>query len=68
MWLAESFVTIFTGYAIVGIVFAIAFAAVGVNQLDPLARGAGWGFRLLMLPGAAAFWPLLLLRWAKGNR
>ena len=28
-----------------------------------------WGFRLLILPGAAALWPLLLLRWlrAKGG-
>ena len=25
-----------------------------------------WGFRLLVIPGALAFWPLLLRRWATG--
>jgi hypothetical protein len=38
-----------------------------VDRIDPMARGAGWGFRLLITPGAALFWPLLLVRWAAGS-
>ena len=54
------------GYAAVGCVFAVAFVVAGVHRIDPAAHGAGIGFRLLILPGAAAFWPLLALRWLRG--
>ena len=52
-------------YATVGMVFALAFAWRGASRLDPAAREGTWGFRLLVIPGAAAFWPLLALRWAR---
>jgi hypothetical protein len=54
-------------YAAAGAIFAVAFAGFGVTRLDPGARGATFGFRLLILPGAAAFWPLLLRRWLRGD-
>ena len=50
-------------YAIAGLVFAIAFVITGVKRIDPQAIGSGVGFRALILPGAAALWPLLLRRW-----
>ncbi len=53
-------------YGACGVLFAVPFAWRGVNRLDPGARGAGWGFRLLLLPGAALFWPLLLKRVIAG--
>ena len=31
------------------------------------ADGATWGFRLLILPGAAALWPVLLSRWLRAG-
>ena len=34
--------------------------------IDPLARSGTWGFRLLILPGSALFWPLLAKRWFGG--
>lgn len=55
-------------YALLGLVFACAFVTVGVQRIDEQAAGSGWGFRLLILPGAAAFWPLLLRRWIFGQR
>jgi hypothetical protein len=61
LWLAGS-------YATGGLLFALAFSAMGVARLDPAARGASWGFRVLILPGAAALWPLLLRRWLRGDR
>lgn len=55
-------------YLAIGAVFALAFAWRGAAAIDPLARGAGLGFRLLVLPGAAALWPMLLGRWVRAAR
>lgn len=53
-------------YLACGLVFAIPFVLVGVKKIDPHARHGSWGFRLLIIPGTMAFWPLLLKRWAGG--
>lgn len=53
-------------YAALGLIFAIPFALRGVDRVDPAAHGASWGFRVLIVPGAVAFWPLLLRRWWSG--
>ena len=53
-------------YLAVGAVFSIPFALVGAGRIDPDARAATWGFRLLLLPGAALLWPILARRWATG--
>jgi len=53
-------------YPACGLVFAVPFALVGVKRIDPHAAQGSWGFRLLIIPGTMAFWPLLLLRWTKG--
>lgn len=58
---------LFEFYFALGAIFAIAFALRGVERVDPVAKGASWGFRLLILPGAAAFWPLLLGRWLRAS-
>jgi hypothetical protein len=52
-------------YAVLGLAFALLFVWIGVQRLDTEAVGSGLGFRLLILPGVAAFWPLLLSRWTK---
>ena len=54
-------------YLAIGVVFAVAFVARGVDRIDPMARGAGWWFRALILPGSVLCWPLLLVRWAAGS-
>lgn len=53
-------------YALAGLLFAVPFAVRGIERIDPVARGAGWGFRLIVLPGVVALWPLLLGRWMRG--
>ena len=53
-------------YLACGFVFAIPFVLFGVKKIDPHAAHGSWGFRLLIIPGTAAFWPLLLCRWMKG--
>lgn len=62
------FVNIFTGYAVCGLIFAIAFVTVGVGKIDPVAKGSGLAFRLIIFPGVAGLWPLLLTRWLTGER
>lgn len=52
-------------YFVVGVLFGISFVTRGVQAIDHAAEGTGWGFRLVILPGVAAFWPLLLRRWIR---
>ena len=52
-------------YAALGFVFALAFVWIGVYRLDSDAEDSGVGFRLLILPGVAAFWPILFYRWTR---
>lgn len=66
-WAAELLVVVAGAYVAAGLVFALAFVMWGVSRVDPAARGATRGFRLIILPGAAAFWPLLAARWAAGS-
>ncbi len=54
-------------YVAVGLLFAIAFVSAGAARIDPGARRASLGFRLLILPAAAALWPLLARRWLGGQ-
>ena len=54
-------------YLGLGFLFALPFVWRGVHGLDPLARTGTLGFRLLILPGAAALWPLLLFRLARAR-
>lgn len=55
-------------YGGVGVCFAVAFVVSGVARIDARAAGSGVGFRLLILPGAAALWPVLAVRWARAGR
>lgn len=51
-------------YAAVGLGVALAFLLLGIERIDPAARGAH-AFRPLLLPGLAALWPLVAWRWWK---
>jgi hypothetical protein len=50
-----------------GIAFALAFVCLGVQRVDGEAAGASWAFRLFIIPGVTAFWPMLLRRWIFAN-
>jgi hypothetical protein len=65
--LAKMFVFALETYAGLGLIFAVLFVWIGVQRLDAEALGSGIGFRLLILPGVAAFWPMFLLRWTRGT-
>lgn len=55
-------------YLLIGVVFGVAFALRGAGRIDPVARSGTALFRLLIVPGAAALWPLLATRWARAPR
>lgn len=55
-------------YLAAGLAFGVPFAARGVNRVDPVAAHAPLRFRLLILPGCAALWPLLLVKWLRARR
>ena len=55
-------------YAVVGLIIAVAFVCFGVTRVLPERATVSTGARLLLLPGAAALWPYVLVRWLLGRR
>lgn len=64
--IASVLVSLLGAYAGLGVLFAVPFVARGIERVDPAARGASPGFRLIVLPGVVALWPLLARRWWRG--
>ena len=65
MAIAQWFVGFLTAYAALGVAFGALFVIAGAQRIDPVARNTGLGFRLIILPGSAALWPALLIRWIR---
>ena len=63
-WLAELIVATAGAYVAAGALFAAAFLTWGVSRIDPVARQGTSGFRLIILPGVVALWPILLFKWS----
>jgi hypothetical protein len=63
---AKAIAYVLAVYASLGLAFAVPFVWSGVQRLDSEAQGSAIGFRLLILPGVAAFWPMFLYRWRRG--
>jgi hypothetical protein len=64
--IAAVFLTLLGVYLACGLILAIPFVLMGVKKIDPHAAHGSWGFRVLIVPGAMALWPVLLRRWASG--
>ena len=56
--IAGAFLVVLGLYFGCGLAFAVPFALVGVKRIDPHTTHGSWGFRLLIIPGTIAFWPL----------
>lgn len=65
---AAALIAFVQGYLMLGGLFAVPFVLYLVNRVDDGARGSTWGFRLMVAPGAALLWPLLLSRLVRGRR
>ena len=59
---ARNLLTALEIYAAIGAIVTAAFLFVGLDRIDPSARGA-YAFRPLVIPGAILLWPLVLKRW-----
>lgn len=65
--IAAVFLILLGSYLAVGILFALPFIWFGVGKIDAHARSGSRAFRLVILPGTVALWPLLLRRWLKDD-
>ena len=65
---AEWIIAVIAGYAAIGVVFGVLFVAVGIGRVDKSAERAPFSFRLLILPGVTALWPLMASKWLAAAR
>jgi hypothetical protein len=56
----------FVFYAVTGVITGVGFAVFGVKRVQPMPVTIG--ARILIVPGAAALWPYVLMRWLKSAR
>ncbi len=54
-------------YAAAGLLFALPFLAWGLPRIGPAARDTSLAFRLIILPGTVALWPVLLRHWIRSR-
>ena len=66
--IVEWLTNLLTVYAAMGVLFALAFVTAGVQAIDPAAKESGMGFRIIIFPGVAALWPLMISRWVEARR
>jgi hypothetical protein len=66
--IAALIVSMVQTYLILGLLFAASFVLFLANRIDPSAKGSTWGFRVLVIPGVALLWPLLLIRLLRGQQ
>lgn len=59
---AATLVAAMEAYGWVGLLVAAAFLLVGIDRIDPSARGS-YAFRAVVFPGVVALWPVVLIRW-----
>jgi len=64
----ELMLRVVRGYLFAGLIVSIPFVIFGVQRVDPDATGWSVGFRLIIIPGLCAFWPLFAVRWVRGQR
>jgi hypothetical protein len=68
MAIAEVILTVCSIYLVVGVAVGVIFVLRGVERIDAAARGTSLGFRLLILPGSVALWPLMARKWLRAVR
>lgn len=68
MTLIPLLVSLFYGYLGAGLLFGVWFVFKGVNRVDGQMHSANWRTRLLLLPGSAALWVVLLNKWLKARK
>lgn len=52
-------------YLIIGAVLSVPLMLLALKRLDPAAKNATLGFRILMIPSLAIMWPAVFLKLIK---
>jgi len=60
--LAEIIWMVVGGYLGMGIIFGILFVIFGAPRIDYAAEKTRFSFRLIIIPGVAFLWPIMLIR------
>lgn len=55
-------------YGLLGIILFVPFHRFALPAIDESARGASWGFKILVSPGLIALWPVILAKWRTARR
>jgi hypothetical protein len=55
-------------YLVLGTAVGIPFVWRGVDKVDAAAAGTSWGFRLMILSGSIALWPLVVRLWLRAEK
>jgi len=64
---AQSVVGAIGVYFAIGAAFAFVLLTFGLRRLDPIAAAGPLRFKLLIAPGVAALWPVMIMLWVKGR-
>ncbi len=65
--IANAALTLIYGYLAIGLFVGTLMVTLGLVRIDLEARDVSFGFRLIILPGVVALWPLLLRRVIRGS-
>lgn len=68
MIIAQTILGVLSVYLACGLAVGTPFVLRGVDRVDASAKGASLGFRLLILPGTVALWPLMLRKWIRADK
>lgn len=63
--ISTAVVILVAGYTLVGLLFALPFLLRGAGRIDSAAGEGSRGFRLVILPGTIALWPVLAWKWRR---
>ena len=63
--MATVLVSLFYIYLLLGLLFALYFVIKGAKKIDAGMSNASFGLKALILPGALALWPVLLIKILK---
>jgi hypothetical protein len=54
-------------YLAVGLGFSVPFLIKWIHQVDETSQETDWTFKLTILPGCIAFWPVLLRKYLQSK-
>ncbi len=63
--ITQAIALLFLLYAGLGVGAAVLLIIFGATRILPAPAPITWPARLLLIPGAIAFWPMLLTRWLR---